>query len=147
MSPRNATFVRLFLYALCTGPLWRSVACIFVFGLQQGFQVWNQPMFWATMVITVPLAYLWNRGRRFVWGSGWVNQWARASVSFFIAIVFGFLSRMIPNPDGFSLWAALMFTFDGLGKLVGPEHPADPFVEWIVHKLLKRPRPEGMYAA
>lgn len=147
MSRQAAQLLRLCLYSLTAGALWRCFLCVAIFGSSKGFLFWNLPLFWLSAFVTAPIVYRWNLKRRFVWGKDWSYQCIGAGFSLVMAICFGIWAWLAPNDSGFLEWAFVMCLFEAVGRCLGPEYPANPHIEWFVHRVLKVSPPEGMYEA
>ncbi len=127
--------------------MWRSIASFLVDYPNFSFHFYDRPIFWLSTLVTAPTAFLMNRRRRIVWGDDWRWQRTKALSSLVIPIVMIVTSLFVRDQDGFLAWLAGMALFDSFARFIGPEYPADPLVEWVVHKLLKRPLPQGMLSS
>lgn len=146
MTRQTATLIRLILYSLAAGATWRALICFAIDYPNIDFHFYDRPIFWASTLVTAPIAFLMNRRRRMAWGDDWSWQRTKAYCSLFIPAILFAVTRFIPDKEGVFAWLVGMALFDSLSNFIGPEYPANPVVEWLVHMLLKRPRPEGVFA-
>jgi len=146
MNRKPATLLRLCLYSITAGAIWRCLLCVAVYGIKIGYQFWTLPLFWLSPFVTAPVAFRWNFKRKMQWGKDWGYQCIGAGFHLVLAIAFGIWGLIEPNDQGYLTWASILCAFDAFGRFLGPEYPANPHIEWFVHRVLKVSPPEGVFA-